>query len=295
MTVRYRLSSHQRHQHLNFAFVDGDHQSDFALHKHDFAELFLVIEGSGKHLVAGYQYPLTAGDVFVINGETEHGFKQVNGLKLVNLMFDANAPFFELPSMRALSGYQALFKIEPLARQTTDYQAKLTLNIEQRLKIADILEAIRIEYENGQAGFEVMISSLMQQLIINLARIYTEQQDDSPKPALALSRAMVFIEQNYTSGELIPAQIAQAAFVSQRQLERLFKQYLDTSPNQYVRQLQLTYAYNLIAEEKLTSVQQIAEQSGFTDSNYFSKCFKQRFLATPRQEIKKSRYKERLK
>ena len=288
MTIRYRLRSHQRHPHLHFAFVDADHQSDFALHKHDFSELFLVMEGSGKHLVADFQYSLAAGDVFVINGETEHGFKDVNGLKLVNLMFDANAPFFELPSMRALSGYQALFKIEPLARQTTDYQAKLTLNDQQRLKIADILETIRIEYEIGDTGFEVVISSVMQQLIIYLARIYTDQQDESPKPTLALSRAMVFIEQNYTRGELTPAQIAQAAFISQRQLERLFKQYLEASPNQYVRQLQLRYALNLITEEKLTSVQRVAEKSGFTDSNYFSKCFKQRYLTTPRAAIKKA-------
>ncbi|KHD25975.1 AraC family transcriptional regulator [Vibrio caribbeanicus] len=288
MAIRYRLSSHQRHQHLSFAFVDGDHQSDFALHQHDFSELFLVVEGSGKHLVANYQYPLTAGDVFVIKGETEHGFKDVKDLKLINLMFDANAPFFELPSMRALSGYQALFNIEPLARQTTDYQAKLTLSQVQLTDIKHLLESIRVEYETGQAGFEVMINSLMQQLIITLARIYADQQEAAPKPTHALSRAMVYIEQHYTSGEVSPEHIAHAAFISQRQLERLFKQYLNSSPNQYVRQLQLSYAHKLITEEKLTSVQQIAEQSGFHDSNYFSKCYKQRFHLTPREEIKKA-------
>lgn len=288
MAIRYRLSSHQRHQHLSFAFVDGDHQSDFALHQHDFSELFLVVEGSGKHLVANYQYPLTAGDVFVIKGETEHGFKDVKDLKLINLMFDANAPFFELPSMRALSGYQALFNIEPLARQTTDYQAKLTLSQSQLTDIKHLLESIRVEYETGQAGFEVMINSSMQQLIVTLARIYADQQEAAPKPTHALSRAMVYIEQHYTSGEVSPEHIAHAAFISQRQLERLFKQYLNSSPNQYVRQLQMSYAHKLITEEKLTSVQQIAEQSGFHDSNYFSKCYKQRFYLTPREEIKKA-------
>jgi len=288
MTTRYRLRSHQRHQHLNFAFVDGDHQTDFALHKHDFSELFLVLEGSGKHLVADFEYPLSVGDVFVINGETEHGFKDVSGLKLINLMFDASAPFFEQPSMRVLAGYQTLFKIEPLARQTSEYSAKLTLNQSQLTTVEQMLESIRAEYQVAPPGFEVMISSLMQQLIVTLARTYAQQQQDTPKTTLALSRAMVFIEQNYTRSELTPEQIAQAAFISQRQLERLFKHYLDTSPNHYVRQLQLSYAHNLIVEEKLTSVQIISESCGFSDSNYFSKCYKQRFLTTPRAEIKKA-------
>jgi len=288
MTVRYRLRSHQRHQHLSFAFVDGDHQSDFALHKHDFSELFLVVEGSGKHLVSDYEYPLTAGDVFVINGETEHGFKDVKGLKLINLMFDATAPFFELPSMRALSGYHALFKIEPIARQTSEYRAKLTLTPDQLTKVKLMLESIRVEYETGDVGFEVMISSLMQQLIVTLARTYAEQKQDEPKTALALSRAMVYLEQHYTRCDLSSEQVAQAAFISQRQLERLFKQYLDSSPNHYLRQLQLTYARNLITKEKLSSVQTIAESSGFSDSNYFSKCYKQRFQITPRDDIKKA-------
>ncbi|MCZ4294670.1 helix-turn-helix domain-containing protein [Vibrio sinaloensis] len=288
MTTRYRLSSHQRHQHLNFAFVDGDHQTDFALHKHDFSELFLVVEGSGKHLVAGFEYPLNTGDVFVINGETEHGFKDVCGLKLINLMFDASAPFFELPSMRVLPGYQTLFKIEPLVRQTTEYRAKLTLDHQQLIFIEQMLESIRSEYQGALPGFEVMISSLMQQLIITLARIYAQQQHDAPKTTLALSRAMVFIEQNYTRSDLIPEQIAQAAFISQRQLERLFKHYLNTSPNHYLRQLQLNYAHTLIHDEKLHSVQKISESCGFSDSNYFSKCYKQRFLLTPREDIKKA-------
>ncbi|WP_407833543.1 helix-turn-helix domain-containing protein [Vibrio rotiferianus] len=282
MSIIYQLRAHQKHSHLKFAYVDGHHHCDFAAHKHDFSELFLVVSGSGKHTVAEYEYPLHKGDVFVINGDIEHGFRDVNKLKIINLMFDSNTPFFEIPSMRQLSGYQAMFKVEPIARQTTEYKAKLTLDRQQLPEIERLLSDLKSEYEASQPGFEVMLTSLMQQLVIALSRMYQDQSQELPQTTLALSRALVFIEQHFSDVGVNSDAIAKAAFISKRQLERLFRQFLDTSPNQYLRDVQLNYATKLLCEENERSVQHIAEQCGFSDSNYFSKCFKQKFQHSPR-------------
>ena len=282
MSIIYQLKAHQKHSHLKFAYVDGHHHCDFAAHKHDFSELFLVVSGSGKHTVAEYEYPLHKGDVFVINGDIEHGFRDVNKLKIINLMFDSNTPFFEIPSMRQLSGYQAMFKVEPIARQTTEYKAKLTLDRQQLPEIERLLSVLKAEYEASQPGFEVMLTSLMQQLVIALSRMYQDQSQELPQTTLALSRALVFIEQHFSDIGVNSDAIAKAAFISKRQLERLFRQFLDTSPNQYLRDVQLNYATKLLCEENERSVQHIAEQCGFSDSNYFSKCFKQKFQHSPR-------------
>lgn len=282
MSIIYQLKAHQKHSHLKFAYVDGHHHCDFAAHKHDFSELFLVVSGSGKHTVAEYEYPLHKGDVFVINGDIEHGFRDVNKLKIINLMFDSSTPFFEIPSMRQLSGYQAMFKVEPIARQTTEYKAKLTLDRQQLPEIERLLSDLKSEYEASQPGFEVMLTSLMQQLVIALSRMYQDQSQELPQTTLALSRALVFIEQHFSDVGVNSDAIAKAAFISKRQLERLFRQFLDTSPNQYLRDVQLNYATKLLCEENERSVQHIAELCGFSDSNYFSKCFKQKFQHSPR-------------
>lgn len=281
MLITYQLKAHQLHTHLKFAYVDGHHHCDFAPHKHDFSELFLVVSGSGKHTVADQEYPLNKGDVFVINGNIEHGFREVNKLKIINLMFDAQAPFFELPSMRQLSGYQAMFKVEPIARQS-EYQSKLTLDHHQLPEIERLLAEIKIEYHTSRPGFEVMLTSLMQQLVIILSRLYQNQTQVLPQTTLALSRALVFIEQNFNDIKVNSDAIAKAAFISKRQLERVFRQFLNISPNQYLREIQLNHAVELINGESQHSVQYIAEQCGFADSNYFSKCFKQKFQLTPK-------------
>ncbi len=285
MTVTYQLQDHLRHPHLKFAYVDGHHHSDFGMHRHDFSELFLVASGQANHVVASHVYPLSKGDVFVINGNVEHAFKDVDKLEIINLMFESGTPFFETPSLRLLSGYQAMFKVEPIARQATEYQAKLTLNAEQLPVVERLIAEIRQEYRSGDAGFELMLTGLLQQLVITLARMYQQQSRELPKTTLALSRALIFIEQNFTSPGVNSQAIASAAFISQRQLERLFKQFLRTSPNLYLREMQLNFASQLLSENSGLSIQSVAEMCGFTDSNYFSKCFKQKFHLSPRQYL----------
>ncbi|CAH6785184.1 AraC family transcriptional regulator [Vibrio chagasii] len=286
MKTKFRLQSHQRYPQIKFAYVDGHHDFDFDVHSHDFSELFLVVSGSGKHTVASHTYPLSTGDVFVINGDIEHGFCEVNKLKIVNLMFDTALPFFEVPSMRQMPGYQALFKIEPIARQASEYQAKLTLSLSQLKRVNGLLQQIKSEYDNAEQGFEIILTSTMQQLAIELARRYQEQTHSLPKTTLALSRALAHIDHHYKEVGLDTETIAQAAYISKRQLERLFRQFLNTSPSQYVKDLQIRHSATLLLNDN-KSIQHIAESCGFSDSNYFSKCFKAQNGCSPREFRKK--------
>ncbi|CAK2952723.1 HTH-type transcriptional activator RhaR [Vibrio crassostreae] len=282
MKTKFRLKTHQRYPQIKFAYVDGHHDFDFDVHSHDFSELFLVVSGSGKHTVASHTYPLSTGDVFVINGNIEHGFCEVNKLKIINLMFDTALPFFEVPSMRQMPGYQALFKVEPIARQASEYQAKLTLSPSQLKRTAEQMQQIKWEYDNAEKGFEVMLTSGMQQLAIELARLYQKQTHNLPKTTLALSRALAHIDSHYKDVGLDTKAIAQAAYISKRQLERLFRQFLNTSPNQYLKGLQIRHSATLLLNDS-NSIQHIAESCGFSDSNYFSKCFKLQNGCSPRE------------
>ncbi len=282
MVITYKLNEHLRHPHINFAYVNGHHLDDFASHKHDFAELFIVTEGEGSHTVGTHSFPLSQGDVFVIHGDTEHGFSHVKKLKIINLMFENHSPFFEVPAMRKLAGYHAMFKVDPIARKRSEYKAKLTLSASQLEQVLVQTNAIGDEYQAAPIGFELMLTSLMQQLVITLSRFYQGQSDDTPTTTLALSRALIFIEQNYTDVDMSSDKIAKAAYVSRRQLERLFRQFLNTSPGRYLREVQLTHACQLLQASDNRSIQSIAEQCGFSDSNYFSKCFRMTYAKSPR-------------
>ncbi|WP_240776432.1 GlxA family transcriptional regulator [Nitrincola alkalilacustris] len=78
-------------------------------------------------------------------------------------------------------------------------------------------------------------------------------------------------------------QICSRIGLSSRQLERLFRQYLEETPAQYYMALRLERARHLLQQSSL-SVLQIADACGFSSTSYFSRCYRQHFGNTPREE-----------
>ena len=78
-------------------------------------------------------------------------------------------------------------------------------------------------------------------------------------------------------------EIAARVGLSRRQLERLFRRYLNTSPARYYLRLRLDRARLLLAQTTMP-VTEIAFACGFTSASHFSKCYRDMFGRTPRDE-----------
>lgn len=61
----------------------------------------------------------------------------------------------------------------------------------------------------------------------------------------------------------------------------LFQKYYDKTPIEYITQLRLEHARNLIACGMV--IEQAAEKSGFNDSKYFARVVKKYLGCTPRE------------
>jgi transcriptional regulator GlxA family with amidase domain len=68
--------------------------------------------------------------------------------------------------------------------------------------------------------------------------------------------------------------------LSQPQLYRNIKASTGLSPNEFIRNIRLKKAAQLI-DAQAGSISQIAYDVGFSDPKYFSKCFKTLFGKTP--------------
>lgn len=80
-----------------------------------------------------------------------------------------------------------------------------------------------------------------------------------------------------------PAILAEDVGISTRQLERLFRRYLNRSPKRYYMELRLEKARNLLLQTDM-SVINVALASGFTSPSHFSKCYRMHFSTTPYRE-----------
>jgi transcriptional regulator GlxA family with amidase domain len=79
------------------------------------------------------------------------------------------------------------------------------------------------------------------------------------------------------------SQLARAAGLSTRQLERLFRKYLGRSPARYYLELRLNRARLLLVQTEM-SVIDVALACGFVSASHFSKCYRDFFGRTPRKE-----------
>lgn len=80
-----------------------------------------------------------------------------------------------------------------------------------------------------------------------------------------------------------PAQLAEDVGMSTRQLERLFRRYLNRSPKRYYMELRLQKARNLLMQTEM-SVINVALACGFASPSHFSKCYRAHYQTTPYRE-----------
>jgi transcriptional regulator GlxA family with amidase domain len=82
---------------------------------------------------------------------------------------------------------------------------------------------------------------------------------------------------------LSPSLLARQAGLSTRQLERLFRRYLDRSPKRYYLELRLKKARSLLLQTDM-SVINVALACGFSSPSHFSKCYRAFYGRTPYRE-----------
>ena len=80
-----------------------------------------------------------------------------------------------------------------------------------------------------------------------------------------------------------PSILARDVGMSTRQLERLFRRYLDRSPKRYYMELRLQKARNLLMQTDM-SVINVALACGFASPSHFSKCYRAQYDTTPYRE-----------
>ncbi len=97
-----------------------------------------------------------------------------------------------------------------------------------------------------------------------------------------LSQVIQMMEANIEE-PISPSILARDVGLSTRQLERLFRRYLNRSPKRYYMELRLQKARNLLMQTDM-SVINVALACGFASPSHFSKCYRAQYNTTPYRE-----------
>ncbi len=260
--------------------VSHEHDLTETEHYHDFVEIVFILNGQGVQILEGKEYPVGMGDVFVLQGNQRHYFKDAEKLEIVNVMFDATKKTKIIPpEIKHLDGYKALFILEPSFRARNNFRNMLRLNPKDMAAVELILSVMFYEQEQNEEGSTIILVNRFQELIIHLSRHFSNIPSVKAQSLVRISKVMDFMEQNLSENLSID-NLALMANMSKRNFMRNFKLTIGLSPGNYLNEIRMKKACSLLRESR-TTIKEIAFQCGFSDSNYFTKCFKKSVNITP--------------
>lgn len=266
-----------------------EHGSGPGQHGHTFQELVVILGGHGMHSVGTETYPLEAGDVFVLLGDMTHGYPAAEHLSLINILFDTALLGVPLADIGSVPGYHALFTVEPQMRRQQPFRNRLRLTPPQLAQAERLVAETEEELEKRAHGSGFMATSLLMRLIGYLSRCYSELERDENRPITQLSELLGYLDRHYAEPVTV-RDLTEVAHMSQTTLMRTFQNVMGRSPIEYLIQLRLAKAQTLLLRTD-APISAIAQQTGWRDSNYFARRFRQALGLSPR-DFRKQRQRQ---
>ncbi len=250
------------------------------LHTHEFHELVVIFDGSGTHLTTHGDSPIGAGDVYLMRGAMAHGYADTRGVRLVNILFRPQPLALPLQHLNDLPGCHALFRIEPRLRATGQARQQLQLTELQLTTAAQHIAAIEEELDARTAGYRFAACTHLMNLLTYLSRCYDESQLPEQRPLMRLGKVLGHME-NHRGQDVNMPMLAELAGMSESTLTRRFRKVMGRSPIEHLIRLRMERARQLLASPDL-NITEVAQECGFTDSNYFSRRFRSATGQSPR-------------
>jgi len=162
-----------------------------------------------------------------------------------------------------------------------------------------VIDGNRVTTAGGTASIDLMLKFIAEDHGEELANavadqlIYSSIRTDQDTQRLSiptrigvrhprLSQVIQQMELNIEE-PISPSILAKDVGMSTRQLERLFRRYLNRSPKRYYMELRLQKARNLLMQTDM-SVINVALACGFASPSHFSKCYRAHYNTTPYRE-----------
>ena len=260
----------------------SDPQGEYDFHRHDrYVELVIVVGGRGAHLVGDMNYPIGSGDVFVIPGGQEHAYARVEKLAILNVLYDPDELRLPLYDLASCPGYQVLFNIDPGFMSSDRFDNRFRLDDGQLREARAIVDRMDGYLRDGVKGGEFLAVTNLLRLIGYLVSNYERCGEARLFGALPYRLGILtgHMEDHFAE-PLSASDMGRIACMSRANLFRLFRRHFGKTPLEYLTDIRLRHAREMLAASKYT-VLEIALRCGFSDGNYLTRQFHRRCGVTP--------------
>lgn len=250
-------------------------------HWHDELELGFVEEGTMEAHVNDRHYVLTKGCGIFVNSGVLHAYSGSGGgtCRFPNVLFHASLIYGDRKSV-FFTRY-----VRPVLEAACLSHLILTPHVAWQEEAIEQIRCAHRLFLCGGVGYECRIRNVLTDFILLLFTHCAEQIFSSAAPGRPevhrVRQMMDYIAGRYTQ-PISVGEIAHSALVSERECLRCFRQVTGTSPRQYVMDLRIRRARELLAGSALT-LMEVGEACGFQGQSYFIRLFRRYMGMTPGQ------------
>jgi len=259
-TIRWRDIT-QPGQKLHVATIDMKLMRSPSMHRHDFYECFLTLEGQGSQVTPEGEQPLEMDSLYFVRPEHAHLIKGQN-LVFLNLAFEASLAEHLIAALNdSLKWWEPSSEI-----------GYTSVKADQRQEIIELAMSTTPSQGEVNAAW----------LLVNLGRIIT----GSPSQYHHLGDVPEWLANGLpeaTGADVLSEGVSKLVQIMGRSREhvtRSFRKHLGMTPTEWINRQRIDHACLLLSTTRL-SVLEIAIECGYESPSYFHQAFRQTIHTTP--------------
>lgn len=242
------------------------------MHWHEELEAVRVTEGRAVVSAEGGSWTMEPGEGVFINSGVLHEAHPIRGepVRLHSMVFHPRLVGGSAESV-FWQGY-----LQPLMADPASRFVRLSEAVPWQREALEAIESAWQACAREPPGFEFTAREGVSRLVFLLSRHRSPAKERPSEKALRDGeriKAMLLYIQEHCAGELSVAEIAGSAALSESECLRCFKSMIGATPMQYVRQLRVERAAELLAstEERIADIGALC---GFQEMSYFARTFR---------------------
>ena len=246
-------------------FSRPTHYKCFRIHWHDRIELIRIQKGTMNIHCGSQVYVLHPGELaFIPPRIPHHGYTLDESVTYDVLMFDVRSFYNE--SMLCQKYLPAIF----------DGRAKFQTVITHH-KIIQCFDRICADWDSDS----LFLTALLYQLLACFFEYSLVEYREKNSQNNSVQEMIAYIESHF-SQDITTASLCEHFGYTATHFGRKFKEGTGLTPMNYLKIYRMEAAYKFLKSEKRT-IGEIATLCGFSDPNYFTRCFKHHFGIAPSQ------------
>lgn len=260
---------------LGIHYMNNGKEWDISNHRHSFYEMHYVFNGEVCTVLNGMEHTIREGYFYIMSPGTRHSHMQKNDSYHIGIALRWEYLNFKAANLENYIGIKERFIqmgeniiVKPFKDDGT--------------VITQIRELLRMANENYK-NFNIQLSifSILENAL-SICSSFTSGEDEKKVSASenrSVEMAVQFVKDNCCENISVN-DIANSVHISYSHLAKLFREHRGESLSHYIIKMRIQKAFKLLTCTDMT-LSQIANETGFENSNYFCKVFRKIHKKSP--------------